>query len=123
MFFSKSFGYALRGILYIALTGDEGPRIQVNEIAEKLSMPAPFLRKIMKKLVQSGILNSTKGPYGGFSKNDKTLATSLYELLVLINENTQFDNCVLRLTKCNPDHPCPLHYKMVVHRNELLVLL
>lgn len=122
MFFSKSFGYALRGILYIALTGNEGLRIQVDEIADKLSVPEHFLRKIMKRLVQAGVLNSTKGPYGGFSINDKTLATPLYELLVLMNENAQFDNCVLRLTRCNTRHPCPLHHKMVVYRNELLVL-
>ena len=123
MFFSKSFGYALRGILYIALTSSERPRIQVEEIARKLVVPKYFLSKIIKTLVQRDILNSTKGPYGGISLNDKTLSTPLYELLIITSGNRQLDNCVLRLSKCNSKHPCPLHNKMEVCKKELRQVL
>ena len=123
MFFSKSFGYALRGILYIALTSSERPRIQVEEIARKLVVPKYFLSKIIKSLVQRDILNSTKGPYGGISLNDKTLSTPLYELLIITSGNRQLDNCVLRLSKCNSRHPCPLHNKMEVCKKELRQVL
>lgn len=119
MFFSKSFGYALRGILYIAMVRTEKERVQVDEIARELSAPKHFLGKIMKKVVQHGILNSTKGPYGGFSINEKTLATHLSVLYTLTNSEAQFDNCVLGLKKCNADHPCPLHGKIQPYKEEL----
>ena len=119
MFFSKSFGYALRGVLYIALTCNDRPRIQVDEIARKLVVPKYFLSKIMKSLVQKEILNSTKGPYGGISLNDKTLSTRLSEILIITSGTKRFDNCVLRLTKCNSKHPCPLHHKMEACKKEL----
>lgn len=123
MLFSKSFGYALRGILYIALICNDRKRVQADEIARVLAIPKPFLSKVMKKIVKSGILSSTKGPYGGFSLNGNTLSTPLLELILITDAETGFDNCVLRLKKCNSGHPCPLHHKMEVFKKELYQLL
>ena len=122
MFVSKSFGYALRGVLYIALICKDNRRIQVGEIASELHVPKHFLSKVLKKIVKNGILNSTKGRYGGFSLNEKTLSTFLYDLFIVINGDAQFDNCVLGFKKCNPTHPCPLHDKMQPSRDEVYLL-
>lgn len=123
MLFSKSFGYALRGILYIALSDNAQKRIQVDEIASRLAVPRYFLSKIMKKMVRAGIINSTKGPYGGFSLNRKTLSTPLIDLILVTDGISQFQDCVLRLHKCDINHPCPLHQSMGVYREDLFVLL
>ena len=122
MFYSKSFGYALRGILYIALICKDNKRIQVDEIARELNVPKHFLSKILNKIVKNGILNSTKGPHGGFSLNKNTLSTFLYDLIVITKGETHFDACVLGFKKCNPAHPCPLHDKMQSSRNEVYLL-
>ena len=123
MLFSKSFGYALRGILYIAVVADNKKRVQVDEVAMQLVVPKHFLGKIMKKIVKKKILNSTKGPYGGLSINEKTLSTSLIELFMITDKNTQLNKCLLGLKECNPGGPCPLHYKMANHKKELVKLL
>lgn len=109
MFFSKSFGYALRGILYIALLQDEQRRIQIDEIADKLSVPRHFLGKIMQNVVKAGLLQSTKGPYGGFSLKEDTLMTPLIKLVETTDGMEQFNICVLQLRNCNRINPCPLH--------------
>ena len=119
MFFSKSFGYACRGILYVALTADQQKKTQVDEIARKLNIPKHFLSKIMKNLVKNGILSSTKGPYGGFSLNNKTLLTPLSDIVNMTDGDHQFDNCILRLRACNADKPCPMHYRVETCRNDL----
>lgn len=119
MFFSKSFGYALRGILYIAICSKEKQRVQVDEIARQLAVPRHFLSKIMEKIVKSGTLSSTKGPYGGFSLNETTLSTSLIKVITITDGTSQFDDCALRLKKCNNEHPCPLHQKMQAYKNDL----
>jgi Rrf2 family transcriptional regulator, iron-sulfur cluster assembly transcription factor len=112
MIFSKSFGYALRGILYIALSSDTKSRVHLDEIAERLSLPRHFLGKVLKKVSKEGILGSTKGPHGGFYLNDATLQTPLIKLIEITSEAELFDSCVLRFRKCNSNNPCPLHYQI-----------
>jgi Rrf2 family iron-sulfur cluster assembly transcriptional regulator len=123
MIFSKSFGYALRGILYVAIMTDEKQKIQLDEIAEKLTVPRYFLGKIMNKLVKEGILASEKGHKGGFSINDNTLQTSLLKLIKITGDNEMFYSCVLRLRKCNAKNPCPLHHEIETLRNQWHKLL
>jgi Rrf2 family protein len=120
MLFSKSFGYALRGILYVAIMSDGHKRVPIDEISDRLSVPRHFLGKIMNKVAKEGVLNSTKGPNGGFALNDQTLATSLLTLLESINGLSQFNECVLRLKKCNANQPCPLHDRIQAYKTDLL---
>jgi len=120
MIFSKSFGYALRGILYVAMMSDENRKIRIDEMANRLAVPRHFLGKIMNKVVKKGILNSTKGPNGGFSLNGSTLGTPLLTLIELTDGLAQFEGCVLRLRKCNEEHPCPLHHQTIAYKNNLV---
>jgi Rrf2 family transcriptional regulator, iron-sulfur cluster assembly transcription factor len=118
MLFSKSFGYALRSVLYLASVGEGTSRIALDEIADVLKVPRHFLGKVMKRLVKEGVLSSQKGPSGGFSMNEKTLNLTLYDFLLLSGETTQFESCILRLNRCNSQNPCPMHDKAEFVRNE-----
>ena len=120
MFLSKSFGYALRGILYIAVMQDEDRKVQIDEIATKLSVPKHFLGKIMQHIVKAGLLKSTKGPYGGFSLAAETLATPIIRLVEITDGMEQFSVCILKLRYCNGSDPCPLHYEMEEVRKNYL---
>ena len=123
MVFSKSFGYALRGVLYVALTTDQKGKVQLDEIAEKLAVPRYFLGKIMNRLVNDGILASEKGHKGGFSINDQTLHINLMRLVKITGDSESFNSCALRLRKCNPANPCPLHFEVEKLRNQWYKLL
>lgn len=123
MLFSKTFGYAIRGILYVAMSNDDKTRVQLDEIAEKLSVPRHFLGKVMKDLVKEDILRSMKGPYGGFYIHEKTMGTTLMELSRLTGDRNVFESCVLRLRKCNASSPCPMHKHVDAMRNEWQNLL
>jgi Rrf2 family protein len=123
MFFSKSFGYALRGTLYVAMMSDENRKIRIDEIASRLSVPRHFLGKIMNKVAKKTILDSSKGPHGGFSLNATTLNTSILSIVEATDGLEKFDSCVLRLKKCNPEYPCPLHYLMGSYKTDLVTVL
>lgn len=123
MVFSKSFGYALRGILYVAMIRENKGRVQLDEIAEELAVPRFFLGKVMKKLVKEGVLSSMKGPYGGFCINEKTMETPLFKLMEITGEVEEFDTCVLRLRKCNALNPCPMHKQIESLRSQWQILL
>jgi Rrf2 family transcriptional regulator, iron-sulfur cluster assembly transcription factor len=113
---SKSFGYALRGILYISLMDDENRKVQVDEIAENLAVPRHFLGKIMKQVAKAGIIGSTRGKQGGFFITKNTLITPLIEIVYLTDGKDHFNSCLLSLRKCNASNPCPLHNKFTKHR-------
>ena len=109
MFFSKSFGYALRSVLYVASTAENQGKIPLEKIAEGLNVPRHFLGKVMKRLVKEGILSSQKGPNGGFFINDRTLQVPLIQFIHLTGEDDHFRSCVLRLRNCDASRPCPMH--------------
>ncbi|MDZ4795963.1 MAG: Rrf2 family transcriptional regulator [Bacteroidota bacterium] len=123
MFFSKSFGYAVRGVLYVAIIDKENSKVQLNEMADKLLVPRHFLAKIMKTMMKEGILTSTKGPYGGFAINGNTLQVTLIQLVKITDGVEQFNSCVLRLRKCNSKNPCPMHIHIESLRKQWQSLL
>jgi Rrf2 family transcriptional regulator, iron-sulfur cluster assembly transcription factor len=123
MVFSKSFGYALRGILYVAAIGGPDKKIHLNRIAEELSVPKHFLGKIMRNMAKQGIVSSDKGSRGGFYINDTTLKTSLKKLVEVTGETDEPGTCVLRLRKCTGADPCPLHKDIELLRNDWQTLL
>ncbi len=113
MFLSKSFGYALRGVLCVAMmSGKRNERIQLDEMADLLKVPRYFLGKIMNRLVKNGVLSSVKGHNGGFGITELTRQTSLWEIAQITGEVKAFDVCELRFRFCSDQCPCPLHHKI-----------
>lgn len=119
MVFSKSFGYAVRGLLYIAAQQKEKPFVQAEELAEALKVPKHFMSKILKRLAAKGVLHSVKGPYGGFELKDNTLKTRLIDLLEMIDGLDFFQTCLLQIGECHSENPCPLHFHVLGIRNKL----
>ncbi|HEV7333009.1 MAG TPA: Rrf2 family transcriptional regulator [Flavisolibacter sp.] len=123
MIFSKSFGYAVRGVLYIAMVDDTRPFVQAEEIAEKLAVPRHFMGKILKKLAKAGVLSSSKGKTGGFALTPETESIQLIEIFNLTDGPDTFQNCSLRMQACHHSNPCPLHGQMEVVKEQLRHLL
>ena len=124
MVFSKTFGYAIRSILYVAAQKDRKGKVQLDEIAEALNIPRYFLGKIMNKLVKEGILDSVKGHHGGFSINQRTLTTKLAFITGVTGDSVHSGHCVLHLGSCNATDPCPIHHQaesLKRHWDELLM--
>ena len=123
MIVSKSFGYTIRGILFICSMQPEKQFVQVEEIASALSVPRHFLGKILKKLAKEKILSSAKGPAGGFTINENTLQIKLLDIVKLTDGSLSLGNCVLRLKECSSTNPCPMHYKIEGMRKSLASFL
>lgn len=122
MIFSKSFGYSLRGILFVALK-EGGEHVQLDEMAEALGVPRHFMGKIMKRLVKAKIISSLKGPTGGFFLNDSTLERPLIDIYRITDHPEELDLCVLSRGPCNTEHPCKLHDKVLPLKSPLNQIL
>jgi Rrf2 family protein len=118
--FSKTFGYALRAATFVAVHGKNGEKIGLQELSQSLDIPHHFLGKIMQDLVRHGILDSIKGPSGGFYANEQTAETPLIELLKITDGSLVFNQCALNIKRCNAEHPCPLHHDFASCRDGML---
>jgi len=63
---NRSTGYGLLAVAYIAQNKDKGI-ILSQEVSKKYNIPLEYLLKIMEHLVRARILQSKRGPRGGFS--------------------------------------------------------
>jgi len=106
---SNSCKYAVRAILYLAYNSSESKKVGSKVIAEKISIPAPFLAKIFQKLSKEKIIRSAKGPHGGFYLTETELSKTLFDVVKCIDGLSLFENCFLGLPKCSDENPCAIH--------------
>lgn len=116
---SKSCEYALRAVAYIALNAEKDKRIGIKEIAKELSLPAPFLAKILQTLVKAKILTSIKGPNGGFFINGNPQKITLLDVIEIIDGMETFRKCAIGLKRCSDHKPCPIHSEVKTYRDGL----
>ena len=64
--FSKTCEYAIRAVLFIAQKSADGTKIGIREIAKGIDSPEHFIAKILQDLSRKGMVQSQKGPAGGF---------------------------------------------------------
>jgi len=122
MLFSKSFGYAVRSVLYIASMQKQKPYVQLEEITSKLDLPKQFVGRILKTLAKEKILVSFKGPTGGFALNKEGMQLPLLSLMEII-DGDRLEYCVLKKSKCNPKNLCPVHHQFSKVREELTLVM
>ena len=67
---SNSCKYGIRAVVYLASRHTKS-NIGIKEISGDLGLPSPFLAKILQQLAKHKILNSVKGPNGGFTLKRK----------------------------------------------------
>ena len=95
--------------MYIASQSADGKKVGLKEIAEKVNSPAHFLGKILQNLSKEGLIQSSKGPQGGFYIDPVGLTRPLADVVAAI-EGTQFlTGCGMGLSYCSASNPCPLH--------------
>jgi Rrf2 family transcriptional regulator, iron-sulfur cluster assembly transcription factor len=123
---SNSCKYGIRAVTYIASQPRGGGNIGLRQISTALGLPTPFLAKILQLLAKQKVLNSTKGPHGGFVLLKKPEEISLYDIVVAIDGDEIFTSCVMHNHECrNSDKekaPCLLHDDYTKIRSSLLQL-
>ena len=122
MIFSKSFGYAVRSILYIASAKNKKEFIRIEEISTTLKLPRQFLARVIKNLVKEKVLISSKGPIGGVGITSEGMQTTLFRILELTDGN-RLNQCVLKSKDCNTTNPCPVHERFSTARKEMSDIL
>ena len=110
-------------MLFIAHKTALGGRVGIKEIATGIDSPEHFLAKILQDLSRKGLVQSAKGPNGGFYLDEKALKRPLSEVVEAIDGDGLFTGCALGLKQCSEVNPCPLHNQFKLIRTEIQDLL
>lgn len=122
--FSKACEYAIRSVIFIAVSSMKAERVGFKEIAKEIDAPEAFTAKILQKLSKSGIIDSVKGVGGGFEIPIYRLEQiKLCEVVNVIDGDAIYKGCGLGLAECSEIHPCPVHEKFKLIREGLRKML
>lgn len=122
--FSKSCEYGIKATSYIALQSLRDNRVQIPEIAAKINSPEAFTAKILQQMVKNDIVESIKGPYGGFEiKKENLPKINLDKIVAAIDGDAIYNGCALGFSECSNLEPCPLHNKFISIRESLKDML
>ncbi|PKP26580.1 MAG: transcriptional regulator [Bacteroidetes bacterium HGW-Bacteroidetes-2] len=122
--FSKACEYAIKATLHIAEQSLQNKRIILPEIAKAIDSPVAFTAKILQQLAKNKIVQSSKGPNGGFSISEQAIQTfKLKDIVLAIDGESIFTECGLGLKKCDENSPCPIHHKFKSIRAEIIDML
>lgn len=108
---SKTCGYAIRGVLYLAMDDNLGKKIGIVKIAEDLGIPKHFLGKVLQALVRKGLVFSVKGPHGGFYVGNEALEMPISCIIEATDGFSSINSCLLGLEHCSNVNPCPMHFE------------
>jgi Rrf2 family transcriptional regulator, iron-sulfur cluster assembly transcription factor len=122
--FSKACEYAIRASIYICLESKNGSKVGLKDIAKNVDSPEAFTAKILQKLVKNKVVDSLKGPTGGFFiPEEKKGRIRLSQIVKAIDGDSVYNGCGLGLRECSEINPCPLHDKFRSVRNSLRDML
>ena len=122
--FSKACEYGIRATIYIAEQSQLNRKVSLIEVADAIESPAAYTSKILQLLSRNKIINSDKGPTGGFSIDKLDLdKLKLNTIVQAIDGNDIYMGCGLGLNKCNEKKPCSVHNQFKSIRHELKMML
>ena len=122
--FSKSCQYGFRAAIFIAQQSAIRNRVGVKAISNGISSPEAFTAKVLQLLAKKGIINSIKGPHGGFIiEYDRLKEIKLGDIVVALDGYKIYNSCSLGLKRCSDSNPCPVHFEFVKIREELKTML
>lgn len=122
--FSKACEYGIRATIYIAEQSRHDRKVSLKDVTRAIESPEAYTSKILQQLSRSKIINSDKGPTGGFSMNKQELdKIKLSTIVSAIDGDEIYKGCGLGLKKCNEKMPCPVHNQFKLIRDELKKML
>lgn len=122
--FSKACEYGIKAMIYIALKSKHQSRVGLHDIAEQIDSPVSFTAKILQKLVKDNLINSLKGPTGGFFISEEDARDiKLSRIVSAIDTDLIYKGCGMGFSECNELRPCVLHHRFKIVREELRYML
>jgi Rrf2 family protein len=102
--------YGLKAILALVREHGHGP-VLIGDLAEQESIPKKFLENILLELKHRGLVQSKKGPHGGYQLGRAPEAISVGDVIRALNGPLALVSCVSQTAyaaceECVTEHEC-----------------
>ena len=111
MSITKNTEYALRALYEIAEAGKEKP-VNRKYISKKQKISEPFLEKIFIPLQKAGIIDSVRGPGGGFVLSKDAGDITVWDVFTAVDSKAEFYEKCAAISKeeCELLKECKIKY-------------
>ena len=113
---SQTVEYALRATLFVARTHPQP--LPVGAIAEGIDAPRGYLAKILSELARANVLESSRGPGGGFRLALTPEQVALADVVHAI-DGSDDRRCLLGRGRCGENPGCTAHARWAPIANEV----
>ena len=108
MLISQTAEYALRALACLALHGDAEP-VPARDLSVRANVPPFYLSKIMRRLVEAGLVDSQRGHGGGFRVARDLAKIRFIDILDAVDQGLPQETCAFGFGTCGEADPCVLH--------------
>lgn len=100
---------AVKAVIFLATKYENDEKASIKEIADYIDASEHTVGKMLQTLVKQGVINSLKGPAGGFYISREQHQQPIINIVEAIDGDNFFKECGLGLRRCSATHPCPIH--------------
>lgn len=110
---------AVKAVIYLASKFESRTNAGIKEVAGAINGNEHTVGKLLQNLVREGVINSVKGPSGGFYISKEQLRKPIISIIDAIDGRDVFRECGLGLSRCSATHPCPIHHEYKIGRDHI----
>lgn len=99
--------YAVTAMLDLALHYEEGP-ITLADISQRQCISLSYLEQLFAKLRRQGLVESTRGPGGGYRLSRSPMEIPVADVILAVDEKVETTRCG-GLANCQDDEQCLTH--------------
>ncbi|MCL2701448.1 MAG: Rrf2 family transcriptional regulator [Phycisphaerae bacterium] len=110
---TREVDYAIRTVLALAKRDANATAAATADLAKEADIPFRFLRRIVRKLVEGGILTSQRGNGGGVKLTRGADAISLLSVIHAVDSrSTKLNLCTISTANCPRSGRCRVHQEL-----------
>lgn len=103
--------YAVMAILDMAIHSQQGHPVRLSNIATRQDIDLRYLEQIYTKLRKANIVQSVRGPGGGYLLSKTPEAITIYDIVMAVEENIEQTRCQQSGIGCiQPHEKCISHH-------------
>ncbi len=104
---SRKIDYGLRAMIYLSSI-PSGTVVPFREIAHRMDVPEDFLAKILKTLVDQGLVKSSRGPHGGYALARAASEISFLDVIEAVEGPVALNVCLDGDDACGRSSSCTM---------------
>lgn len=108
MIFSSPVQYAIRAMTCLG-EQEVGKLSSIREMSRAADVPMPYLAKIVNRLSRRRLVRAKRGPSGGVMLGRPASRITVGEIVEAMGGRLTNKHCILGLSECSDQTPCPVH--------------